>query len=199
MRYCITLFIAVLLMSCGEQKPESNANVDVGPKLSQYEVNLEGAKAPIVLIRAADTAAVNWKAYQELSRFVDRLDGLPGRILQEELKELQDYVINQLSQAVPVSLINDPILARAQVVNSHFNRLYMEVEKSTFNPTVVDSSAVRFYNSFQNLRVQMNQQFRGNIDDLLQDFEEIIQRERDSLAQLDTLTNPPTLRNDENN
>lgn len=179
MRYWLSIFLAVAMISCkNQQEPENTAEVEQDTTAFKAEIKTSGNS--VSLDPEAKEYALHWVEYITAQNEIQDLQ-------QSTVREIMDKsaVISQIMQSlqtsVPDSLQSVPVLARLNVVSTKAQLLDQYSHKREPDAEAVSRTASELYDEFNNLKLQMNEIFRKTLEDFEKELDEFEEKERDSL------------------
>lgn len=175
------LVFVITITSCSDKK-----EVIVDPRLAtdSLKVNFQAQKkSEIILTPTAKNAINSWEDFDSLETYINSLDTITLYNLRNMGKDWIKTALNTQKE-VKDSLVNSAIKARLTVLYSKTNTLVQEASKLKVDTALVNKEATEFYNSFQNLKLQINLKYQESIEELLEKYEikaDSLSAKRDSI------------------
>lgn len=162
------LILFLGLSSCKEKQDAVADPRDVTDTLQiAYQSN---KKQEIILTPSAKNATEGWENYPELAAQIKAIDTVRIGYLRANGK---DWISNaSLAQTkVRDSFANTAIESRLTVLFTKTNTLVQEASKLEVDTAAVNKEATELYNTFQNLKLQINLKHQKSIEELLEQYE----------------------------
>jgi len=162
-------FILFLVLSSCQEKQEVTR--DPREATDTLQINFQSyKKQEIVLTPSAQSATEGWENYPELAAQIKALDTVRVGYLRANGK---DWISNaSLAQTkVKDSFANTAIESRLTVLFTKTNTLIQEASKLEVDTASVNKEATELYNTFQNLKLQINLKHQKSIEELLEQYE----------------------------
>ena len=155
------------LAACGEkqQKQQESTHTDELPVHFRDSVLVN-----VDLNQEALPATASWQGYEIISEALNTLDNLTIGSVKTEIDQWVTAT-EEMKRKKPDSLQNKAIESRLTVLNTKANTLKQQINKRDVDTAAVNKEATEFYNSFQDLKLQVNLKFQKSIDDILNEFD----------------------------
>ncbi|MFD2825855.1 hypothetical protein ACFSYG_05185 [Leeuwenhoekiella polynyae] len=163
--------LLILLLSLSSCKEKQEVVADPREATDTLQIAYQpNKKQEIILTPSAKNATESWENYLELAAQIDALDTVRVGYLRVNGK---DWISNaSLAQTkVKDSFANTAIESRLTVLFTKTNTLIQEASKLEVDTAAVNKEATELYNTFQNLKLQINLKHQKSIEELLEQYE----------------------------
>ena len=156
----------------------------------------EGLKPSLRLTPKAQEAVQDWSLYQSISKRVDSLQGVSLGTLKNQLsilisifdgqKEAEEEAVN----LTPDNLEAPAIKARLLSVETKLKIIDNLTKKNEPNAQEISIAATEFKNAFQNLNLQINENFALTIEEMLEQLNQEINENETPKNPFSDISNP---------
>ncbi len=180
------LICLLILAACNTSEEKQKAPVSFTEKYAealQKEINLDSLEK-VNLLPEAQQNLSKWPAFLTLQNEVKRLDEAK---LQEVANNCNNLLnsIQEVEKTLPEVFQEKAIQARIRVLKTKTAMLRQNLSTPSTKPQTIESLAKEIYAAFQNLKIQLNEVFLKNLEDIEKELERAIQP--DSLLAKDSL------------
>ncbi|WP_299683152.1 hypothetical protein [uncultured Dokdonia sp.] len=148
----------------------------------------EGLKPSLRLTPKAQTAVKNWQLYQGLLKRLDSLQGVSLGKTKNQLAIListfdgQEEAEEEIVNLTPDNLETPAIKARLLSVETKLKIVNNYAQKSEPNVEEITTGVIALKNAFQNLNLQINENFALTIEEMLEQLNQEVNNPEDSPA-----------------
>lgn len=172
-----TFFLCISCEKKEAQTQESETTHVVTIDTLMIPINTQGLKPSLRLTPKAQEAVKDWPLYQNLSK---RLDSLQGVSLGKTKKQVAILISifdgqgeaekEDIVDLTPDNLETPAIKARLLSVETNLKIVNNYAQKSDPNAQEISKGIVALKNAFQNLNLQINENFALTIEEMLEQF-----------------------------
>lgn len=185
-KYSFIIGCSILMTACNTSQEKQKAPLSFTEKYAealQQQINLDSLEK-VNLLPEAQKNLANWPAFLTLQNEVKRLDEAK---LQEVANNCNNLLnsIQEVEKTLPEVFQEKAIQARIRVLKTKTAMLRQNLSTPSTKPQTIESLAKEIYAAFQNLKIQLNEVFLKNLEDIEKELERAIQP--DSLPAKDSL------------
>ena len=146
----------------------------------------QGLKPSLRLTPKAEEAVKNWSLYQNLSKRLDSLQGVSLGKTKNQLSNLisifdgQEEAEEAIVNLTPDNLESPAIKARLLSVETKLKIVNNYAQKSEPNAQEITTGIIELKNAFQNLNLQVNENFALTIEEMLKQLNQEVNKTTDS-------------------
>ena len=146
----------------------------------------QGLKPSLRLTPKAEEAVKNWSLYQNLSKRLDSLQGVSLGKTKNQLSNLisifdgQEEAEEAIVNLTPDNLESPAIKARLLSVETKLKIVNNYAQKSEPNAQEITTGIIELKNAFQNLNLQVNENFALTIEEMLKQLNQEVNKITDS-------------------
>ena len=193
LRLLISLVSTLFFLNSCEKK-ETQAQESAETQLVAIDTltipnSTQGLKPSLRLTPKAQEAVKNWSLYQNISKRLDSLQGVPLGTVKNQLSVLiaifdgQGEAQEEIVNLTPDNLETPAVKARLLTVETKLKIINNYAQKSDPNPKEIAHTVVDLKNAFQNLNLQINENFSLSVEEILKQLDQEITDPSDSIEQ----------------
>lgn len=142
--------------------------------------NIQGLKPSLRLTPKAQEEVKNWSLYQNISKRLDSMQGVPLGKVKNQLSILiaifdgQGEAQEEIVDLTPDNLETPAVKARLLTVETKLKIVNNYAQKGDPNPEEIAHTIVELKNAFQNLNLQINENFSLSVEEMLKQLDQEI-------------------------
>ncbi len=142
--------------------------------------NIQGLKSSLRLTSKAQEEVKNWSLYQNISKRLDSMQGVPLGTVKNQLSILiaifdgQGEAEEEIVDLTPDNLETPAVKARLLTVETKLKIVNNYAQKGDPNPEEIAHTIVELKNAFQNLNLQINENFSLTVEEILKQLDQEI-------------------------
>ena len=190
--YILACFLVIIMifLSCGDTGQKDQNTLKGANSLDTVTIVLsKQQKATLRLIPEAKETTKNWNVYTSLTKNLDSLKNAKLTDLQRIIPRMAAIFENQEEaekakfNPTPDTLDTPAINARLLTVETQIKVIQNRITKTRPNGEHIGTEVTGLFDAFQDLNLQINQQFTKGIEEILKEFQEQINESKENTPE----------------
>ncbi len=164
----IIVFIACLLISCGNEKTQQV--LAVTKKQDSFLIKKEDLNelnyTDFVLDQNSKRKISRWMKYDELEEKINELKNADFSYFRSD-KEVVETLIKEFAKTIPEEINTDVVNARVLIVQNMYYKLNSEINLSTSTKAELKKAIADMLEAFSNLNFQINKKFEKESQNII--------------------------------
>jgi len=178
--YLLSIFF--FLIACKKETQKETQELVLTSTIDTLHIPIAtGLKPSLRLIPKAQKTVKGWKLYQTVSKRLDSLQDVSLGLLKIQLQNIipsfngleTTQEEENLIEPIPIELRKPAIKARLLTLETQLKVLNNYAQKSDPNAQEIATAVVSLKNAFQNLNLQINENFALSIEEMLKQLNQV--------------------------